>query len=363
MFLDLDETLVRAYDARRVPPELAARADERALVAHELRVGERATRPWTPPRSSPPPPPSSPPLVSPPHREEDEEGERDDKENRRPTNDSASNVYSSRRRESSAPDAPSAFVIFERPSLDAFLDEVSAFAEIVVFTAGCAHYASPIIDAIDRRGRIDARLYRESCEAFVIRSERPGASAASSASSASAASGAKKSNLRKGGKKPLPRSPSPLDDRSASANVPSTGTPIAAGPRSARDASPPPSDSSSAPLVFVKNLATHCRRLDRCVLVDNNPLSFLAQPRNGVPCADFGGEPGDDALTREIAPLLRRLALAAERGEDVRATLARRFAGFAETIEAARGAWVRSDEGGAEENERARALEDGRAFV
>ena len=239
---------------------------------------------------------------------------------------------------------------------------MSAFAEIVVFTAGCAHYASPIIDAIDRRGRIDARLYRESCEAFVMRSERPGASAASSASSAAAAAGAKKSNLRKGGKKPLPRFSSPLDDRSASANVPSAGTPIAAGPRNARDASPPPFDSP-APLVFVKNLATHCRRLDRCVLVDNNPLSFLAQPRNGVPCADFGGDPGDDALTREIAPLLRRLALAAERGEDVRAALARRFEGFAETIEAARGAWVRSDEGGAEENERARALEGGRAFA
>ena len=93
VFLDLDETLVRAYDARRVPPELAARADGRALVAHELRVGERATSPWTPPRSSPrSSPPSPPPLVSPPHREEeDEEGERDDKENRRPTNHSASN--------------------------------------------------------------------------------------------------------------------------------------------------------------------------------------------------------------------------------------------------------------------------------
>ena len=47
----------------------------------------------------------------------------------------------------------------------------------------------------------------------------------------------------------------------------------------------------------------------------------------------------------------------------MRAALARRFEGFAETIEAARGAWVRSDEGGAEENERARALEGGRAFA
>jgi hypothetical protein len=356
VFLDLDETLVRAYDARRVPPELA-RADERsALVAHELRVGERATRPWTPPRS-PPPPRSSPPLVSPPHRvgpprEEDEEDERDDKENRRPTNNSASNDSS---RRESAPDPPSAFVVFERPSLDAFLDEVSAFAEIVVFTAGCAHYASPIIDAIDRRGRIDARLYRESCETFVMRSDRPGASSASAASSAAAKK--RKSTLRGG--KPLPPPSSPLDDRRAAANVPSAGTPIAAGPRPA----PPPPETPpvSSALVFVKNLATHCRRLDRCVLVDNNPLSFLAQPRNGVPCADFGGDPGDDALTREIAPLLRRLALAAERGEDVRVALARRLAGFAETIEAARGAWVRSDEFAAEEA-RARA-EGGRAFV
>lgn len=32
------------------------------------------------------------------------------------------------------------------------------------------------------------------------------------------------------------------------------------------------------------------------VLVDNNPVSFLAQPSNGIPVPSFYDDPSDDAL-------------------------------------------------------------------
>lgn len=33
------------------------------------------------------------------------------------------------------------------------------------------------------------------------------------------------------------------------------------------------------------------------VLVDNNPISFLAQPSNGIPVPSFYDDPEDDALS------------------------------------------------------------------
>jgi hypothetical protein len=43
----------------------------------------------------------------------------------------------------------------------------------------------------------------------------------------------------------------------------------------------------------------------RCVLVDNNPLSFVCQPENGVPVPDFVGQP-DDVLAG-VLKVLRQL--------------------------------------------------------
>ena len=53
--------------------------------------------------------------------------------------------------------------VFERPGLSTFLDELSTFAEVVVWTAGMKGYASPLTDAIDPAGTIEWRLYRDSC--------------------------------------------------------------------------------------------------------------------------------------------------------------------------------------------------------
>lgn len=51
----------------------------------------------------------------------------------------------------------------ERPGLGKFLSELAKFAEVVVYTAGLEDYAGPIIDAIDPRGHISTRIYRDGC--------------------------------------------------------------------------------------------------------------------------------------------------------------------------------------------------------
>lgn len=48
-----------------------------------------------------------------------------------------------------------------RPYCIEFLEELSKFYEIVVFTAGMQEYADWVIDQIDKEGHIRHRLYRE----------------------------------------------------------------------------------------------------------------------------------------------------------------------------------------------------------
>lgn len=50
--------------------------------------------------------------------------------------------------------------VYERPGLQEFLRRVSEFAEVILFTAGLEGYASPLVDRIDPEKRIGARLYR-----------------------------------------------------------------------------------------------------------------------------------------------------------------------------------------------------------
>ncbi|GBF88218.1 CTD small phosphatase [Raphidocelis subcapitata] len=57
---------------------------------------------------------------------------------------------------------PGGVFVVERPGLKSFLAELTAFAEVVVFTAGLEEYAAPIVDAIDPSGAlISHRLYRD----------------------------------------------------------------------------------------------------------------------------------------------------------------------------------------------------------
>ncbi|XP_028125541.1 CTD nuclear envelope phosphatase 1-like isoform X1 [Camellia sinensis] len=52
--------------------------------------------------------------------------------------------------------------VFERPGLSEFLKQLSEFADLVLFTAGLEGYARPLVDRIDVENRFCNRLYRPS---------------------------------------------------------------------------------------------------------------------------------------------------------------------------------------------------------
>lgn len=72
---------------------------------------------------------------------------------------------------------------------------------------------------------------------------------------------------------------------------------------------------------YIKDLGCLGRDLRRCVLVDNNPYSFLLQPLNGIPLAPYAGDPCDSKLLEVLLPLLYGLAHL----PDVRPVLASKF--------------------------------------
>ncbi|KAJ0987675.1 hypothetical protein J5N97_006031 [Dioscorea zingiberensis] len=50
--------------------------------------------------------------------------------------------------------------VFERPGLHEFLQQLSEFADLILFTAGLEGYASPLVDKIDIGSKFSLRLYR-----------------------------------------------------------------------------------------------------------------------------------------------------------------------------------------------------------
>ncbi|KAJ1263286.1 hypothetical protein BS78_09G171800 [Paspalum vaginatum] len=105
--LDLDETLVCAYDSSSLSATLRAQAIEAGLHCFDME------------------------CVSP---EKDAEGRQ--RVNR--------------------------VTVFERPGLHEFLQQTSEFADLVLFTAGLEGYAKPLVDRIDDHNRFSHRLYRPS---------------------------------------------------------------------------------------------------------------------------------------------------------------------------------------------------------
>lgn len=51
----------------------------------------------------------------------------------------------------------------KRPGVDEFLQVVSQWFEVVIFTASTSLYANPLIDKLDIYGAVDHRLFRDSC--------------------------------------------------------------------------------------------------------------------------------------------------------------------------------------------------------
>merc|ERR1719273_1804495 len=56
----------------------------------------------------------------------------------------------------------------KRPNVDWFLQEMSQYFELVVWTAGEKHYADVILDRLDPYGLISHRLYRNHCTVIGI---------------------------------------------------------------------------------------------------------------------------------------------------------------------------------------------------
>ena len=50
-----------------------------------------------------------------------------------------------------------------RPGTHDFLNEMSKYYELVIFTASLSKYADPLMDILDEKGLCTARLYREHC--------------------------------------------------------------------------------------------------------------------------------------------------------------------------------------------------------
>lgn len=71
----------------------------------------------------------------------------------------------------------------------------------------------------------------------------------------------------------------------------------------------------------VKDLTRLARPLARTLIIDDTPLAFLWQPRNGVPVLGFRGSPDDNLLLDAVLPLLR----SADAEVDVRPYLDKRF--------------------------------------
>jgi TFIIF-interacting CTD phosphatase-like protein len=161
----------------------------------------------------------------------------------------------------------------KRPFLEDFLQAVTDKYETHIYTAAMKVYAEPILDKLDpNRDRFAQRWYRESCDLDKNM-------------------GAYVKNL----------SSLPLKRESKKSGF-SYGEYLR---------------SASAPLDAQQQQHHHLRRV---VLVDNNPLSFLANPTNGILVSSFYNDPADKTLPA-VLDLLQEL----EPLDDVRPTLDARF--------------------------------------
>lgn len=179
----------------------------------------------------------------------------------------------------------------KRPNLDLFLREITGKFETYIFTAAMEVYAKPVIDRLDPHGDMfRGRLYREHCV------HDP-------------ATGAYHKDLRNVLR--MRKSLVVDDDDPAAANASTHNT----------------SPTTATPPRATKR---------RIVLVDNNPLSFLPNPSNGILVSSFYDDPKDDTL-RAVVELLHEL----DGSGDVRPVLDDRFGLREAFVRGASPGWIK----------------------
>jgi CTD small phosphatase-like protein 2 len=156
----------------------------------------------------------------------------------------------------------------KRPNLDIFLKEITSRYETYIFTAAMEVYASPVLDVLDPHGEMfRGRFYRDTC----VYSPDLGVYA-----------------------KDLCHV---LRERKVMIN----------------------SEEKDDEEYCYENDCLECDER-RVVLVDNNPLSFLPNPSNGILVSSFYDDPKDDTL-EAVMELLYEL----EESDDVRPILEQKF--------------------------------------
>ncbi|CAN0127568.1 unnamed protein product [Scytosiphon promiscuus] len=88
---------------------------------------------------------------------------------------------------------PSCMYAWKRPHLDVFLDVVSRWYEVAVFTSGRQSFAEPLIDLIDSRCVIGKRFFRDSCVRRDAAQSTATAAGAAAAATAAAPAGSSES--------------------------------------------------------------------------------------------------------------------------------------------------------------------------
>ena len=171
------------------------------------------------------------------------------------------------------PDSHDLVVVNQRPHLEAFLEAVTSKYETHIYTAAMKVYAEPILDKLDPTGtRFAQRWYRETCD----------------------------------------------HDKSMGAYVKNLSNLKFDNNRSSNNKGGLTYDEYLKDTVADDLQASHPLR--RVVLVDNNPLSFLSHPTNGILVSSFYNDATDKTLPA-VLDLLEEL----EDLEDVRPTLDARF--------------------------------------
>jgi len=165
----------------------------------------------------------------------------------------------------------------KRPNLDAFLADVTARFETHIFTAALDVYANPLLDRleVDLGTKFAGRFYREHC----------------------------------------------VLDPDLGVYVKDLGLILDQGQESASDwGSAYDEEKKECDDDFVSSDLSSSFNEGRVVLVDNNPLSFLANPSNGILVSNFYDDP-KDATLEAVMELLMEL----DPAEDVRPVLESKF--------------------------------------